>query len=68
MISLIPLSIFILGIVMIFDHDATFTQVFKGLFLVFVAIILFAGIGLYQIIPHDQDCKTAVIKISRLGF
>lgn len=53
---------------MIFDYDASFAQVFKGLLLVFVSIILFAGIGLYQIFPHDQDCKNAVIKISRLDF
>ena len=57
MISLIPLSIFILGLVMFFDRDASFAQCFRGLFLILVAVVLFVGIGPSQIIPHEKpDC------------
>ena len=61
MISLIPLSIFILGIVMFFDRDASFAQCFRGLFLILVAVVLFVGIGLSEIIPHEKNDCAAVI-------
>ena len=65
MISLIPLSIFIIGIVMFFDRDASFAQCFRGLFLVLVAVILFVGIGLSQIIPHEKtNCTSASTAIN----
>lgn len=61
MISLIPLSIFILGLVMFFDRDASFAQCFRSLFLVLVAVVLFVGIGLSEIIPHEKtDCAAVV--------
>jgi succinate dehydrogenase hydrophobic anchor subunit len=62
MISLIPLSIFILGIVMFFDKDASFAQCFRGLALVVVAVILFAGIGLSQIANDNSECATQIVR------
>lgn len=63
MISLIPLSIFILGLVWFFDADASFAQCFRGLFLILVAVVLFVGIGLSQIAPHDQDdCPSQIVR------
>jgi hypothetical protein len=67
MISLIPLSIFILGLVMFFDRDASFAQCFRGLFLILVAVVLFVGIGLSQIIPHEKtNCPPITPAIHRV--
>lgn len=60
MISLIPLPIFILGIVMFFAKDASFAQCFRGLALVVVAVTLFACISLSQLVNIDRkECAPA---------
>ena len=47
---------------MFFEKDASFAQCFRGLALVVVAVILFAGIGLSQITNDNNECATQIVR------
>ena len=54
---LISLVVLIIGVVMLLDRDATFQQVFRGIFLVVLAVVVIISITISHGRRHDKkDC------------